>query len=148
MKPDPSRLLEVAAVHLMTTTAAALGPGYEQSNVSVLGVMLGATREEYERAAARRVEENREMRRIFADAAAAVADGALRSRLESAAAGEETSLRVSDLEAANSELRALLIDLHAHVEEIDSPEARRVEEAIWAELVASTERRRLSIGPF
>jgi hypothetical protein len=148
VKPDPARLLEVAGAHLMSKTAAALEPGYQQSEVMILGVMMSAVREELERAASRRVEENREMRRIFAGAAPVVADGDLRSRLEAAAASEDTSFRVSDLEAANCELRALLIDLHAHVEEVDSPEARRVEEAIWAELVASTERRKLSIGPF
>jgi len=148
MMPHPTRLLEVATMHLMGKTAASLGPGYKQSDIMILGVMLSAVREEFDRAAARRFEENVEMRRVFAEAGPVVADETLRSRLEAAASGEDASLRVPDLEAANSELRALLIDLHAHVEELDTPEARRVEAAIWAELIASTERRRLTIGSF
>ncbi|MCH8950320.1 MAG: hypothetical protein IIB87_08090, partial [Chloroflexi bacterium] len=72
MKPDMGRLLEVAAGHLMGTTAPLLGEAYEQSNVSVLGMMLLAVRHEHERAAARRVEENQELRRMFARASAVV----------------------------------------------------------------------------
>ncbi|MBW2374169.1 MAG: hypothetical protein JRF70_16705, partial [Deltaproteobacteria bacterium] len=96
----------------------------------------------------RRVEENRELRRLFAEAAPAVEDAELRARLEAAAAGSDEDLAVSALEASNSVLRVLLIELHAHVEELDSDAARGVEQAIWRELVASTERRRLAMGPF
>lgn len=148
MKPDPARFLGVAATHLMTQTAPALGPGYEQSNANVLALMLLAVGEELERAAARRVEENGELRRIFAEAVSVVEDARLRDRLEASAASTEESLAVSALETANAALRALLVELHAHVETLDSPEARRVEAAIWSELVASTERRKLGMGPF
>jgi FKBP-type peptidyl-prolyl cis-trans isomerase (trigger factor) len=114
----------------------------------LLGVMLMALNEEMERAASRRVEENREMRRIFADASGTVTDAGLSERLAHAAKGNETSFAISDLERANAELRALLIELHAHVEELDAPDARSVEAEIWRELVASTERRRLMMSPF
>ncbi len=148
MRPELDRFLEVAMGHLMAKVAPALGSGYEQSSTMVLGLMLGAVREEHERAASRRIEENGVLRALFGDASGCVEDGALASRLESAAAGEESSLLVSDLERSNCELRGLLIELHARVETLDSAEARRVEQAIWRELAASTERRRLAIGPF
>jgi arginine decarboxylase-like protein len=148
MKPDPKRFLEVAAAHVMMNVAPALSNGYEQSGAMVLAAMLMAVNEEMERAAARRVEENRELRRIFAGALAVVTDAGLRGRLASAASGDDTSFTVSDLERSNAELRALLIELHAHVEESNTPDARRVEAAIWRELVASTERRRLMMAPF
>jgi hypothetical protein len=38
--------------------------------------------------------------------------------------------------------------LHAHVETMTDDKARELEEAIWSELVASTQRRILSIGRF
>lgn len=147
MKPDPKRFVEIAAAHVMLNVAPALG-SYEQSGAMVLAAMLMTLNEEMERAAARRVEENRELRRIFAEALAAVTDAGLRERLALAAKGEETSFTVSDLERANAELRALLIELHAHVESSSTPDARRVEEAIWRELAASTERRKLMMAPF
>jgi hypothetical protein len=65
-----------------------------------------------------------------------------------AARGEDASLAVSALEQGNCELRALLIELHVHVEELASLAARELEAGIWRELVASTERRKLGIGPF
>jgi hypothetical protein len=148
VKPDPRHFLGVMAGHLMTRTAPALPEAYEQSTVGILGLMLISVGEEFERAASRRVEENRELRRLFAEAAPAVEDAELRARLEAAAAGSDEDLAVSALEASNSVLRGLLIELHAHVEELDSDAARGGEQAIWRELVASTERRRLAMGPF
>ena len=148
MKPDIDRFLEVATLHLMTQIAPALGTGYAQSNANIMAMMLMAVREEFDRAAARRVEENRALRHLFADASPAVGDAELRQRLETAAKDEDTSFKVSDLERSNGVLRGLLIELHAHVEELDSPAARRVEADIWRELAASTERRRLMMGPF
>jgi hypothetical protein len=111
-------------------------------------MLLLSIREEFDRAAARRVEENGAMRALFADATAAVRDTALRERLAAAAASEDASLRVPELEASNRALRTLLIELHAHVESLTGDGARRIEAAIWRELSASTERRKLSLGPF
>ncbi len=143
MKPDMGRLLEVAAGHLMGTTAPLLGDAYEQSNVSVLGMMLMAVGHEHERAAARRVEENGVLRRLFAKAADSAEDGELSARLTAAAASEDADLTVSALEASNAELRGLLVELHAALEEIDSPAARELEAEVWQELAASTRRRSL-----
>ena len=148
MRPEASRFLGVAAGHLMVKTAGALAPGYEQSSVSVIGLMLTQLGEEFERAAARRIEENGALRRIFTDAVDVVADDDLRAKLAEAARGEEPNFAVSALEQSNCALRALLIELHVHVEELDSQAARSLEAEIWRELVASTERRKLGIGPF
>ncbi len=147
MKPDPTRFLEVAAGHLMAR-AAPLLPAYEQSSASVIGLLLTAVAEEFGRAAARRMDENRALRALFAEAAAAVEDAALAARLREAAEGGDPDLRVEALEATNADLRALLIELHAHVEGLASEAARRIEEAIWSELVRSTERRRLTLQIF
>jgi hypothetical protein len=110
--------------------------------------MLISVGEELDRIAERRITENAALREIFRDAAPAVADAALRARLEEAARGAEAGYRISQLDAGNDLLRGLLIELHAHVESTDGDAARRIEARIWRELVASTERRRLSLGAF
>jgi hypothetical protein len=148
MKPDVDRLLEVAAVELIGKIAPALPTRYEQSNASALGALLLATREELERGAARRIEENAVLRDLFAEARAVVADADLRTRLDDASRGADEDFSIGALEGANTALRGLLVELHAHVEELDTPAARRLDEAIWSELVASTERRRLSLSFF
>ncbi len=148
MKPDVDRFMEVAAAHVVMRIAPKLGPGYEQSSMLVLMALLNSAREETERAASRRVEENRELRRIFAEAGPAVVDAALREGLDEAAAGEDTDFAISALERSNAGLRALLIDLHAHIEELDSAEARAIDTQIWQELARSTERRKLVMGPY
>ncbi len=148
MKPDVERFIEVAAMYLIGQLAPALGSKYDQSNIATLGALLTVLREEFDRASARRVEENRALRQLFAAATPVVQDAALRTQLEEAAAGADGSLLVSDLERGNSILRALLIELHAHVENLTTPDAKRIESAIWAELVKSTERRRLMMAPF
>lgn len=148
MKPEIDRFLEVAAAYLVGQLAPTLTSQYDQSNVTTMGALLISVREEFDRAAARRLEENRALRRLFGEAAPVVQDAALRERLQAAAAGDDASVLVSDLERGNAALRALLIDLHVHVEALATPSARRIEAAIWRELVASTERRRLMMGPF
>jgi hypothetical protein len=148
MKPEVDRFLEVAAAYLMTQVAAALESAYQQSNATVLAAMLMAVREEFDRAVSRRVEENQELRRLFAEATSVVQEPGLRRRLAEAVGSQDASLTVADLERGNARLRGLLIELHAHVEGLASPQARSIEEAIWRELVASTERRRLMMGPF
>jgi hypothetical protein len=148
VKPDVDRFLEVAAAHLMMKTAPALSTGYEQATAMGMGALLLAVREENERAAARRVEENASLRALFDEAESVVQDESLRTRLAGAASGREESLLLSQLEVANGVLRALLIELPAHVEAIDGSDARGLVAAIWRELAASTERRKLSLGPF
>jgi hypothetical protein len=55
-------------------------------------------------------------------------------------------LRISTLLAINDRLRTLLIDVHAAIEELDSPEARAMDERIWEELKESTRRRHVTLG--
>jgi hypothetical protein len=148
VKPDVDRLLEVAAVDLIGKIGPALPTPYEQSTTAALGALLLATREEFERGAARRIEENRVLRGLFAESLGAVEDGDLRPRLENAAHGADEDFTIGGLEAANAALRGLLVELHAHVETLDTPAAQRIDEAIWSELVASTERRKLSLSFF
>lgn len=148
MKPDPGHVLERVMQALLTEIAPAVQPAYRQASVTMHAMLLASVREEMDRAAARRVEENAALRALFAAAAPNVRDAALRERLSSAAGTQDPSLRVPDLEAANLALRGLLIELHAHVETLAGPEARRIDAAIWRELAASTERRKLSLGTF
>jgi hypothetical protein len=148
VKPDGDQLLRVLAGGLMADLAPRLADDYLQRNAMMTGMLLTAAAEEWDRAAARRVEENTALRALFADAARKIEDDALRRRLEEVAGPEAGRLLVSELERENAELRAILIDLHAHVEALDSEDARRIEQTIWQELRRSTERRALSIAPF
>ena len=148
MKPEPTQVLEVMGLSLLSDVAAHVDDPYRRSTLQVNAALLLAVREEFDRAAARRVEENRALRRLFAGAVSVAAGDRLRARLRDAAATEDTSLLVPDLERRNNELRALLIDLHAHVESLPGADARALEDAIWRELRASTERRRLSLAVF
>ena len=148
MKPDVPLALQKLAGSLLTEIAPAVGVDYLQRNTAVSAIMLQLASEEWERAAARRVEENVALRALFREAAGVAAEAALRARLAAAAAGGDADLRISALDAANASLRALLIELHAEVETLDGPAARRLEDAIWVELRRSTERRALSLAPF
>ena len=148
MSAEGARVLEVLTGYLMREIAPHLGPGYRQASVGTAAAMLASLREEWDRIAERLVDENTSLRRLFGGATSAVSAVGLRARLEEAGASEEPSLRIAQLEQTNDELRALLIDLHAHVEESEHPAAARIEREIWSELVASTERRRLPNDPF
>lgn len=148
MKPDAPKLLEIVSGKLLFEIAPAVQPSYRQQSVGLTGMLLTMVKEEWERAAERRVVENRALRALFGRAAPQVADAELRRRLEAAAADQDTSLLISELDKKNDALRALLIDLHAHVESQDAPWARALDAEIWRELVTSTERRRFALSPF
>jgi hypothetical protein len=148
MKPDVDLTLQLIASSLITEIVPKLSDDYTQRNSMLTAMLLQSAAEEWDRAAARRVEENRALRRLFQEAAGEVRDRDLRARLEAACQEEDASLRISDLNRSNDRLRMLLIELQAHVEELDGEAARRIEQAIWQELRISTERRALSLAPF
>jgi hypothetical protein len=148
MKPAPTQVLEVLALGLMADIAAHVDDDYQHATLQISAALLLGAREEFDRAAARRVDENCALRELFAAARPVVEDEPLQARLAHAAATVDTSLLVPDLDRANAELRALLIDLHAHVETLPGDAARTFDAAIWRELRVSTDRRRLTLAVF
>jgi hypothetical protein len=147
MKPEVDAVLQSMITKLLAEVAPAIGDGYVRSNVEVMAGILAAAAEEFDRAAAIRAEENMAIRAIFRDAIGSLPGATLRARLQAAAAEVDASLRVSDLNRANDRLRALLIELHAFVEERDEAWARRIDRAIWDELRAGANRRAISLWP-
>lgn len=131
----------------MGGSALSLREDYQQKTGLMLGVLLLIASEEADRLVDRLVEENAALRDLFARARHVVEDRPLAERLEEAAAGADASLRVSSLQSENHRLRALLVDLHASVEEDPSTEARALEDAIWVELARSSQRRTLALAP-
>jgi len=148
MKPDVDVTLQLIAASLALEIAPKISDDYTMRNSMLTAMLLQCAAEEWDRAAARRVEENRILRQLFGEAAPEIGDPDLRGRLEAVSREDDEDLRISELNRSNDRLRTLLIELHAHVEEIDSEPARRIEAAIWQELRISTERRALSLAPF
>lgn len=143
MKPEVDQILSLSAAQLMGSLVPQLPAGYAQGSASVLGVMLMLSAQEYDRAAAIRVAENADMRALFRAAAADISDGELRSALLGAADSHDAALTISALDAANAELRRVLIRLQIHAEERG---LKAIEARIWAVLKASAERRLVRLG--
>ena len=118
--------------------------GFSANNAAMMAAMLQMSSEEWDRAASRLVEENAAVRAILRRASEVLGDPALLT----AAQGADTDLRISSLEAANDALRRSLTDVHARVEDTAGPQARELERAIWDELRASVERRRIGSANF
>lgn len=148
MRPPVDGVLRQLALTLAAEVAPAVSESYVQKSTGLISMLLAFAAEEWDRAAERRVEENRELRALLRDAAAFVTEPGLAGRLREAGQSAEESLSMRSLDSANDALRALLIDLHSHVEGREDREARRIEAAIWRALVGSTRRRALSLAPF
>ena len=148
MKPDVDRVLQVLSENLLFELAPRIEDGYAQSSAQLTGMLLTAAVEEWDRVAERRVAENASLRALFKKARSALEGTELARKLEEASKSKPKSMRISDLDVHNDRLRFLLIELHAAVEELEGAKARRVEDAIWEELLESTVRRKLSIAPF
>lgn len=126
MNPSvPAVLAELAGL-LMKNAAPDVPAPERASDLSLSALLLGLTAEIWDRQAHILVEENRAVRALLGET------------------GEDADLRLSVLQAENDRLRAALIGAHAAAEAAGDT-ARQ--DAIWSELVAATERRRLSTAP-
>ncbi len=133
MTPTAPIVLNGIARTILMELAPQAGSGFNGQTLQLMGALAMMLAQEWDRAAARLVDENTALESLLADAGTPVG-------------GAAASLRISDLQARNRELRAALITLHARVEEQSGAEARALETRIWDELRASTERRLLDMG--
>jgi hypothetical protein len=115
MKPSPELVLNHAFAKIAMEMGPALPPGYGQGSATTTGVLLLMVAQEFNRAAAIRKAENDDMRQLFADVAAQMPQP-LSTALRTAASGEDRDLTVSVLDASNTALKRLLIDLHVAAE--------------------------------
>ena len=144
MRPSGELILQTVANALMTEYVPVMTAEKAQAELGLFALLMGVVSEEMERAVARRVEENQEVRRLFSESLSVVQDENLRNRLSKAAEGEETDYRVSALDRVNCSLLELLTEFHGHVESLEGEAARKVEADIWRVLENWTRRREFS----
>lgn len=126
MTPEiPDVLGELAAL-LIKNAAPGVPDAERASDLGLSAQLLLILAETWDRQAHILVEENRAIRDLIGGT------------------GADADLRLSALQAQNNRLRAALIEAQAAAE-ASGDDARQA--AIWAELAASTERRRLSTSP-
>ena len=121
----PAVLLELAGL-MVRNAAPDVPPSERASNLSLSAALLGILAETWDGQAAILVEENRALRTLLGQE------------------GIDADLRLSALQAENDRLRAALITLQIGAE---ANRDTAMQDRIWAELVASTERRMLSTSP-
>lgn len=148
MKPDPNLVLGHLAGMMLQQVAPQAQPSYLAGTIAMSGMLMGMLAEEWDRAADRLARENRAIRALFRQAERIALDPTLAHDLRALAGGEDDDLRVSALEAANGGLRAALIRLQAAIEDRTDAASRALNDAIWAELSASTQRRALASDMF
>jgi hypothetical protein len=141
MKPEADQVLNTSAFQLLMNVAPQLPAGYLQGTASLIAMLAMMAAQEYERGADIRAAENADMRTLFTELAPHMSESSLKARLLAAAETKDTSLAISALNNANYELRHLLIELQAHVEQQPGAHARDAERRIWAMLKAAADRR-------
>ena len=120
----PSVLSELAGL-LMRNAVPGVPDAERASALGLSSMLLAVAAEVWDGAAENLVQENRALAALLDDTAA------------------EGDLRLATLRAENSRLRSRLIEAQIAAEQAGDAER---EEAIWAELRTSTERRKLSIS--
>ena len=141
MRPQGDYILRTVATTLATKYLPMLEVEHAKSELGLTALLMGVVSEEFERAAHRRIEENRALRKIFLEALPVVEDEDLKRRLNEAIGKEEKDFHVSALDKLNCELQEVLIELHASVETLDGEDARNLEKSIWQELERGVKRR-------
>jgi hypothetical protein len=146
MSPEGDKILALTAQRLPSLIAAESGPAFAAGAAGLMGILLGMVAQEYERGADLRVNENKDIRALFAKLAPQAGDRALKAELEKAAQESDSSFTISALNKNNYALRRLLTRLHAHVEELPGAAGREAEKAIWALLKTIAARRMVMLG--
>lgn len=123
--PVPPVLAELAGL-LMKNAMPGVPEPERASDLGLSAMLLMVAAEIWDGQAHILVEENRAVRALLGEA------------------GEDRDLHLAALGAENDRLRGALIQAHAAAEAADDT---ALQDAIWAELTASTERRKLSTAP-
>jgi len=126
MNPPVVPVLAELAGLLIKNAMPGVPEAERASDLGLSAALLGVAAEMWDRQAHILVEENRAIRGLLG------------------LAGEDADLRISALKAENDRLRAALIEAQAAAEAAGDVGRQA---AIWAELIASTERRKLSTAP-
>jgi hypothetical protein len=142
MKPEADDILNISADQLMAGVIPNLAASYLQGATAIHALLMKFAAREYERGADIRAAENADIRALFAKLGNDVRDPALKARLDAAAATRDASLTISALDAANADLRRLLIELHVHLEDND---ARESEKRVWGLLKTMAARRAMPL---
>ena len=141
MRPHCDHILRTMATVLATEYMPMLQTDHARAEMGLMALTMGVISEEFERVAHRRIEENREMRKIFKQAISVVKDDDLKNRLVEASEKMEVDFHTSALDKLTGELLEVFIDLHTHVETLEGPDARGLEETIWKEIENRVKRR-------
>ena len=141
MRPPCDHILRTLATVLATKYLPTFESDHARAEISLTALTMGVVSEEIERGTHRRIEENNELRRIFKQAMPVVQDENLKKRLMDASEKKEVDFHTSALDQLNCELLAVLIDLHAHVEDLDSEDGRNLNKLIWEEVEKQVKRR-------
>lgn len=147
MKIDITQLLQRYTSTLLTQVAPALGANHLAGGVFLMGMGLHFATQQIEDSVDWLVTENQTMRALFADAERWIPDATLAARLRTAAASQNSSLRMSELNRSHDELTALLIELQTAVEDLGTAAARAMERKILVYLKGFADRRRLESLP-
>lgn len=146
MRPDPPIVLRGIAAALIQEVAPEVSSAFGMGTIGNSVGLLTFVAQEFDRAAARLVTENKAIVSLFRDAldGELVPDHVLSGRMQEASGRDLfADLHVSALQRLNDDLRAILVDLHAAVDRASGEAAAAFGERIWEELKESTRRRHL-----
>ncbi len=145
MKPSMDHLLMTMVNSVATRIIPAIHEeDYALGDAKMVAAMAILLAQEVDRAADVLISENAAIRLLFAKAAL-LPIGDLTDGIAKAATSPDANYKVSTLEAGNAALRALLIELHALVEDESKPWAKELDAEIWTILRLGAERRILHL---
>ena len=146
MIPNTPKAIAFLAQRLFTHVLPEQRTNFGVADVALLGLLFEMVGQDFDRAAQARLEDLREMRAIFAQARALALGDALVARLDEAVARDLSDVRVSRLDEAHALHCRVLIELHASIEELGTPEAARLDRLVWEHLERHAERHRYDVN--
>jgi hypothetical protein len=144
MIPKPGQALTDLALKLATSIAPETSSVYAQANTGMISALLLALAQDGERAAANRLDDIADMKRLFSITAGLYPEATGADTRARFCASSPAGYRISELDAFHAEGMRALIELHAWSEH----HAPDVSGQIWDFLRTHTERNRFDVpGP-
>jgi hypothetical protein len=144
--PHTPKAVTFLAQRLLSHVLPELRTPFGAADVALLGILLEMIGQDFDRAAHARLEDIREMREIFGEARRVGLDDAFVARMDAARALDLSDVRIGQLDEAHARHAAALIELHARVELLGTPEATRLDRLVWQHLERHAERHRYDVS--
>jgi hypothetical protein len=148
MRPSAVDVLRETAQRVEREVVPSAATANDAATAMFAVFIMSAVADHWDNAAAWRHEENQSLRSLFRDAAPIIGERSLAADMEREAKAPASGLRISELDAENDRLLAMLVRLDGFLDDSEGTDViQRLRKRVFSELRATANRRAFVTQP-